>query len=614
MPILGWLHRYLPRTLRGKVFALSLVAVVVPFVSVGYILQRGGQQTLLAEKEAKLFGLTRILDAYLGPGYTPLLADYRGDPNDREAMIHHINSKLAGFTDMVAQANPGVGVGYYDLALHAIVTYGPSGQYGDTVGIDISPAHPGWRVMSEGVPKVEAGRLVRGLILNAMLPIQRNGEVVGYIWANELSEDVRRQEMMIERAVAGVTVAGVLFGLLLAHLMSRHLSREVRDVKRGLACLRTDLHHVIKPPRDEIGEIAAEVNFMASSLLEARTLTENILASIADGVIAIDQEGRISSMNPAAERMMDTTAVRVIRQPYLSLFADADPFPSTLLDTLHGGCDHIGVEANIPLQHQTLRVSVTTSVLRDSHGSGIGAVVVLKDLTERQQLRTQIMRADRLAALGELMAGVAHEIRNPLTSIRGFVQFLETSTDIAEWRRYAPILIRQVDSLNRIITDLLEFGRQRPPSMRSVDIGELVHEVVLLAGRQHGIEVNLALRSDCPTIDADPEAIKQALLNLLINAMQSIEESGTISIATDSDGRTVAITVSDDGSGILPENLEKIFDPFFSTKPNGTGLGLAMVHRIVDSHSGTITVSSRPGEGTVVTMRLPVRQKMRELS
>lgn len=614
MRILEWLRGYMPRTLRGKLFALSLVAVAVPITTVGYVLQREGQQTLLSEKEAKLFGLTRVLDARLGSGFEALLNDYHGAPDDRQAMVRYLNTKLARFTDLVAAANPGVGVGYYDRALHAIITYGPSGQYGDTVGIDIPPGHPGWKVLETGKPAVASGRQVRGLILNAMLPIVRNGSVVGYIWADELSEEVHRQEMVIVRAVTAITFAGVLLGLGIAQMMSQHLSREVRDVIHGLACLRTDLHHTIVPSSDEIGEIASEVNFMARSLLDARTLTENILNSIADGVIAIDRESRISSLNPAAENMMGTKASEVIGRPYRSLFDQAVPFPSALLDTLEGGHNHIGVEASIPLPHQTLHVSVSTSILRDSHGREIGAVVVLKDLTERHQLRTQIMRADRLAALGELMAGIAHEIRNPLTSIRGFVQFLETSDDTAEWRRYAPILIRQVDSLNRIITELLEFGRQRPPSIRPVEIAELVREVVLLAGRQAGIEVQLALQLDCPAIEADPEAVKQALLNLLINAMQSIEVSGMIRIGTvtEADGRTVAITVSDNGIGIAPENLEKVFDPFFSTKPNGTGLGLAMVHRIVDAHDGTISVSSTPGEGTVVILRLPVRHKVKE--
>jgi len=616
MRALAWLGRYLPRTLRGKLFALSLVAVAVPIASVGYLLEWEGQRTLLAEKQAKLFGIARILDVHLGGGFNALLADYHGDPQDRLAKIRFLNARLAGFTDQVAAANPGVGVGYYDATLRAIITYGPSDQYGDTVGIDIPPEHPGRKVVATGTPAAEAGQLVRGLILNAMWPITRGGQVTGYIWANELSEAIRRQEMVMARVVLGITVAGILLGVGLAQLMSRRLSQEVRSITRGLACLRTDLHHVITPWPDEIGEIAAEVNRMARALLDARTLTENILNSIADGVIAVDQEGNISSLNRAAEKMMGTTATATIGRPYSSLFNQAVPFSSALLDTLEGGRNHIGIEATVPLPLRTLDVAISTSILRDSHSRPIGAVVVLTDLTEQHRLRTQIMRADRLAALGELTAGIAHEIRNPLTSLRGFLQFLETSDDMAEWRRYAPILVRQVDSLNHFISELLQFGRPPPPSIRPTQINELIHEVLLLVGRKAGIEVTLVLQPDQPMIEVDAEAIKQALLNLIINAVQAIETQGTIRIetATEANGLSCVITIADDGVGIPPENLEKIFDPFFSTKPNGTGLGLPMAHRIVDAHGGTITASSTPNRGTVVVLRLPIRHKVVELS
>ncbi|KIZ47749.1 ATP-binding protein, partial [Rhodopseudomonas palustris] len=317
--------------------------------------------------------------------------------------------------------------------------------------------------------------------------------------------------------------------------------------------------------------------------------------------------GLITAINPAACHMLGVVEAQVIGKPYNSLFDPAAPFASVLLDTLEHGGDHVDVAVEMPLPQQMLVVNASSSLLRDSHGSEIGAVMVLKDRTEQSRLRTQVMRADRLAALGELMAGVAHEIRNPLTSIRGFVQFLAECDDVREWRRYSPEIIRQVDSLNRIIGELLEFGRPRPPAIRPVQLNDLVHEVTRLSSHNADIQVRLALAAELPLIEADGEALKQALLNLLINAMQAIETAGTVRIETraEADGETVAVSISDDGSGVSPEDLEKIFDPFFSTKPQGTGLGLAMVHRIVDAHHGTIAMTSAPGTGTVATLRLP---------
>jgi len=219
----------------------------------------------------------------------------------------------------------------------------------------------------------------------------------------------------------------------------------------------------------------------------------------------------------------------------------------------------------------------------------------------------QVMRADRLAALGELTAGIAHEIRNPLTSIRGFMQYLEDCESLEDWQRYGPLIIREVDSLNHIVDELLAFGRPQPPRIGRVRVEDIVEEMAFLARGKSDAHIELDFATDIPLIDADGEALKQALLNLLINAIQAIPDGGTIVVSVrPEEGERVSIKVSDDGVGVAPADVDKVFDPFFSTKPTGTGLGLAMVHRIVDAHHGTITFDSRLGRGTVVEIRLPI--------
>ncbi|MBW9091316.1 hypothetical protein JNB91_26230 [Rhizobium wenxiniae] len=186
-------------------------------------------------------------------------------------------------------------------------------------------------------------------------------------------------------------------------------------------------------------------------------------------------------------------------------------------------------------------------------------------------------------------------------------QFLESCDDIEEWQKYAPLIIRQVDSLNAIIAELLEFGKPRPPAIQFIQINDLLGEVLLLACGKSSAQVVQDLSPDMPVIEGDGESLKQAFLNIIINALQAIERTGTIWISTCVQPNGVAlIRFKDDGEGISEEDLEKIFDPFYSTKPNGTGLGLAMVHRIVDAHYGTVTITSKRGEGTEVSLRLPL--------
>lgn len=594
-------------SLRYRLMVTSLVVVALPIAVVAVVLEQQGRDAVVREKQAKLFTLARILDAELGPGgFEAHLADLPSGWSDRDRAVRHLSAKLAPVTDKVAAAEPGVGVGYYSRRLDAIVTYGPSSAYGGTVGRAINADHPGRRVMETGAAKVEEGTLVRGPIMNAMLPIRRGGEVIGYIWSNETSEAIGSQHRVLDFAVAITSLAGFVLAFGLVWWMSRRLSREVDVVVDGLAVMKTDLHRRLPPLRDELGDIVEAINAMAKALLDARSLTENILSSIADGIVAVDRAGVVTAINPAAERLYGIRAEAVIGRPYHELFAGAEEH-SALLETLESGRTHIAVTFDFVRPDRTLRVDASSSVLRDGDRTPIGAVVVLKDVSERDRLMVQVMRADRLAGLGELTAGIAHEIRNPLTSIRGFLQYLQECEDPAEWRRYGPLIIREVDSLNRLVGELLAFGRPRPPQIDKVQIGQLVEEMAFLARGKSSAHIELSIAPDLPPIDGDREALKQAILNLLINAIQAIPEGGTVKVSTEDggDGRVV-IRVADDGIGIEPENLAKVFDPFFSTKASGTGLGLAMVHRIVDAHHGVITIDSRPGEGTTAELRLPV--------
>lgn len=604
----SFVNRIVPDTIRGKLLAIFGIAVILPIIVAGVLMEREGKSALLHEKAQKLFGITRTLDLYLDDDLRALLSDAGGtSPDARQERFKLLNNRLSAFTDIVAAAHPGIGIGYYSKALDAIVTYGPSTQYGGAIGMSIAANHPGRAVMKTGQESIESGPQVRGSIMNAMHPIKHHNEIIGYIWANELSTDVERQTFAIDRAAIWVSGAGILLGTILAFALSRGLDRDIKSVTRGLASMRTDLSVKIPEPVGEIGEIAIEINGMARALLEARSVTERILHSIADGVVAVDRSSRVTSINPAAQKMLDVRAQDVTGRSSDPVFGENYIFSRLLLDALDAEEEHTDIPGEIVLQGRSLHVAVSSNVLRDSGDKTIGAVIVIKDLTEQSRLRTQIMRADRLAGLGELMAGVAHEIRNPLTSIRGFMQFLESCDDIEEWQKYAPLIIRQVDSLNAIIAELLEFGKPRPPAIQFIQINDLLGEVLLLACGKSSAQVVQDLSPDMPVIEGDGESLKQAFLNIIINALQAIERTGTIWISTCVQPNGVAlIRFKDDGEGISEEDLEKIFDPFYSTKPNGTGLGLAMVHRIVDAHYGTVTITSKRGGGTEVSLRLPL--------
>jgi signal transduction histidine kinase len=225
------------------------------------------------------------------------------------------------------------------------------------------------------------------------------------------------------------------------------------------------------------------------------------------------------------------------------------------------------------------------------------------------EIEEQLRRAERLSALGELSAGLAHEIRNPLGAIRGTAEILQDGIDPEDKRfEFARILVREVDRLNQVVEDFLRFARPVPPARERCDLLPLVEEVFGLArplAERCGVRLELA-PGEAPPVPGDRGQLRQVFLNLALNAVQAMPAGGTLTVsATPADG-AVRIAFADTGGGIAPENLPKVFNPFFTTRREGTGLGLAIVQRIVQGHGGRIDVASRMGEGATFIVTLPL--------
>jgi two-component system sensor histidine kinase HydH len=227
-------------------------------------------------------------------------------------------------------------------------------------------------------------------------------------------------------------------------------------------------------------------------------------------------------------------------------------------------------------------------------------------------------RKEKLTAMGHLAAGVAHEIRNPLSSIKGIAKyFAERTSSDSESHALAQVMAKETDRLNRVVSELLELVRPAHLSLQPVDINALItHSLQLVSqdAKSRDIDLQFRARPELRQIQADPDRLTQVLLNLYLNAIQATGRDGTLTVdACECDGQRMKITVSDSGTGIAPEQLEAIFTPYFTTKADGTGLGLAVVQNIIEQHGGTVQVDSQPGEGAVFTLFLPMKASQKEL-
>ncbi|MCK5487296.1 MAG: histidine kinase, partial [Desulfobacterales bacterium] len=256
-------------------------------------------------------------------------------------------------------------------------------------------------------------------------------------------------------------------------------------------------------------------------------------------------------------------------------------------------------------------LEIAASSLKDEDDVFLGNVLLFKDLTEVRALRREVTRSQRLASVGRLAAGVAHEIRNPLSSIKGFATyFKERYPDRPDDQQTANIMIQEVDRLNRVVGQLLELARPISVKKQRISLQDLLKDSIKLIedrAAAKGISVQTQHAAGVDSVWGDPDRINQILLNLYLNAIDSMESGGELKVALSSDGENseIFIRISDSGCGISPEHLSKIFDPYFTTKSTGTGLGLAIAHNIVEALGGKITVESDKEVGTTFTVALP---------
>lgn len=354
-------------------------------------------------------------------------------------------------------------------------------------------------------------------------------------------------------------------------------------------------------------------------------LLSHILENLTNAVVAVDLEGRITSFNHSAERLTGLEAGNVVGRGYLEVLGQGIDEDQTLVYTLKTG-KHIG-QSEKKLAHiggYPVTVSFATSILDDSDGNRLGALEVMQDVSEMKRMQEEMVRNRTLAALGEMAAAVAHEIRNPLGAMGGFVTLLERDleSDSAKLDLVRK-LIKSLSSLNRIVGNLMVYTRPLSLLAREVHFQAHVDQVLDFVGINlsgTGVTIEKRFPSEPIMVGLDPEKTEQMIINLVQNAVHAIDGSGTVTVSMSARiarkgerlflngirvGRIVTLEIADTGKGIREEDLGKIFNPFFTTREDGNGLGLSIVRKIIDLHNGEISVRSRVGEGTVFTLAFP---------
>ncbi len=343
-----------------------------------------------------------------------------------------------------------------------------------------------------------------------------------------------------------------------------------------------------------------------TTLANMKLYTNNVVESIPVGIVTLDTQERIVSFNRKMEVIVGRSLEKSKGEKLTQAFSGC---PIDLLDIRSSAFER-SVEC-LTGDGRTISIRIGASSLVNNDGEVIGTVLIIRDMTAIKEMEQQLERSRRMAALGKMAAGIAHEIRNPLGTLRGFAHYFGNQPGVTEESKgYADLMISEVDRLNRNISGLLQFARPREPQFVAVDLEKLIAKTAFMMEGDLD-KSGLKFQQQCEngiTFEGDPDLLLQVLMNLLKNSMHASTVGGEVSLIGSEDEHTVRISVSDTGGGMSEQEKEKMFDPFFTTKKTGTGLGLAVSHQIVEQHRGVFEVESAPERGTTITVILPKKQ------
>ena len=346
-----------------------------------------------------------------------------------------------------------------------------------------------------------------------------------------------------------------------------------------------------------------------------RRLHDQITNEMPSGVVTVDRQGSILYFNRASERIFEgrlsSTALR-------GLVSESDRLQNLLDRCINTGEVFTRVEFHVPIapQHQK-RIGINLSPVTNEKGGVEGAICLLSDLTEIVDLQNQIKLKENFAALGEMSAGIAHEFKNSIATVMGYAQLSSGETSVDVLHNYAKEIEKESQSMSTIVTDFLNFARPVNPSILKVDLDALLETVIGDVRNSRPGNYEILRTSRVPAIvECDATLVRQLFLNLMLNAIEAATEipdvPGRITVATESfserDSRSIRVIIEDNGPGIPVHDLTKIFYPFFTTKPRGTGLGLSLVQKIVMAHNGRIEAQSAESHGARFLVTLPSGQ------
>jgi two-component system sensor histidine kinase AtoS len=385
------------------------------------------------------------------------------------------------------------------------------------------------------------------------------------------------------------------------------LQKQERDKSTETSFIINAFHEVTKQLKEKEKELERLKALAEQRAENVESYNENILQCVTSGVVTFDKDCRLTTLNRAAEEILGLDRRRATGIHCDVLFGQGD-IARAVQDTMDSRRSSARMEAVYDRDQAKVWLGYNTAVLSDRQGDALGVILSFSDLTEVKRLQEQVELRERLTALGEMSAGIAHELRNPMAVMSGYLNLLSKKAN-SEQQAIIRNVAAEINGMNRIIGDLLTFARPAALNRVKINIKELVESCLANALQATNAEsrIKADLSIDPVEVFMDEVLMRQVFTNLIQNAIEAIPDQGTVSLNSRTTPGELSVRVTDTGIGMSPDVMKKIFLPFFTTKDAGVGMGLALAHKIVASHGGKITVESNEGKGTTFTAVFPLR-------
>jgi PAS domain S-box-containing protein len=424
---------------------------------------------------------------------------------------------------------------------------------------------------------------------------------------------------------ATIVLVALIISTLLAAVVSRAALAPITGISEQLDRISAGQYDSPGPDAvgfsnsgDELGQVSRKISQVGQQLRGVHeifsTLRENmnsVMTGLEDGLLLFTKDARAVMISPAAEKFLGAQSGQLLGRRVTEIFPAGHPLRDALHLTESDELSEVASETELQTADGARRVSISVQAIQED-GERMGALVTLRDLDSLESINTQLQVSERLAALGRITAGVAHEVKNPLNSMRLWLENLKESIPLepdSNAFQAVQVLDKEIDRLDAVVKRFLDFTRPMEIRLEATHLPDLLREVLEIAQPQFqkaNVQVAQLLPIDVPEVYVDRALLQQAVLNLVLNAVDAMPEGGQLRVVLSRRGDMAEIAVGDTGKGITPENRQKIFQLFFTTRPGGSGIGLASAFRIVQLHNGSIDFTSEVGRGTTFRIELPL--------